>query len=317
MRLESWDSKRIKDLVKLWNQELGEEFPMRTALFEQNSFNDKNVLYEGSFIAVDSEDKVVGFIVAKKWQEQLDVGMKEDIGWIQVLLVDHKYRNQGVGERLLTQTEASLKSSGVNQILLGKDPWHYFPGIPEQKTNVMKWFEKRGYEACGNEHDLICNYDNTDETVLPSFEGVKFSLLDEKDKSDFLSFLHRCFPGRWEYEAIQYFEKGGTGREFVILKRNNEILGFSRINDAHSILIAQNTYWAPLFHEQLGGIGPLGIDPNERGKGYGIAIVEAAITYLRKRAIKRIVIDWTGLVAFYEKIGYEVWKSYRSFKKDL
>ena len=183
--------------------------------------------------------------------------------------------------------------------------------------DVAIWFESRGYEAFGEEYDLINHYGNDESKSLPTADNAAFSILDLKDKEDFLGFLNRCFPGRWEYEAMHYFQKGGTGREFVVLKKNDKIIGFSRINDSQSPFIAQNVYWAPLFDQELGGIGPLGIDANERKQGYGIAVVEAAIAYLRNRDIDKIVIDWTGLVDFYKKMGYDVWKGYHSYKKDL
>lgn len=317
MKFISWDVERLEDLVNLWNQELNTSFPMRKELFEQNSFKDENILYEGSLIAVDSDDCVIGFIVAKKWQEQLDVNMSAETGWIQVILVDHEHRNQGIGSKLLTYAEAALKKSGVSQILLGRDPWHYFPGIPNKSKDVARWFEVRGYESYGNEHDLFASYDHINVVSFPSIKNGRISILEKKDKEKFLAFLRRCFPGRWEYEAIHYFRMGGTGREFIVLKRNNEILGFARINDEKSPFIAQNVYWAPLLNEELGGIGPLGIDSNERKRGYGLAIVEAAVAHLRSRKINNIVIDWTGLVDFYNKLGYDIWKSYLSYKKNL
>ena len=73
------------------------------------------------------------------------------------------------------------------------------------------------------------------------------------------------------------------------------------------LFIAQNVYWAPLFEEELGGIGPLGIAPEERGKGYGLAIVQAGMYFLSQRGIKNIVIDWTNLVDFYGKLGISLW----------
>ena len=164
---------------------------------------------------------------------------------------------------------------------------------------------------------MLCKYEDEDTKVLPSLDNVEFSQLDLDDREYFLAFLHRCFPGRWEYEALHYFQRGGTGREFVLLEKENKIIGFSRINDASSPMIAQNVYWAPLFNGKLGGIGPLGVDSAERGNGYGIAIVEAAIAFLRSRDIKNIVIDWTGLVGFYRKLDYEVWKGYTSYRKVL
>ncbi|WP_243700544.1 GNAT family N-acetyltransferase [Caldanaerobacter subterraneus] len=152
---------------------------------------------------------------------------------------------------------------------------------------------------------------------LPYLENIKFSILNLEEKDDFLSFLKENFPGRWEYEAIHYFMKGGKGREFVIAKKNSDIVGFCRINDSHSPFIAQNVYWAPLFDKELGGIEPLGIAQKERGKGLGIAIVQAGIYFLYQRKIKDVVIDWTDLENFYRKLGWEAWKQYFVFKKVL
>ncbi len=315
MKLIAWHVERLDELVNLWNTELGSEFPMRKELFEQNSFHDENVCQEASRIAVDEQDRVIGFIVGKRWQEELSVPMKEKTGWIQVILVHHEYRDQGVGTALLRHAEEALHSAGMHEILLGKDPWHYFPGVPSQSKET--WFEERGYQAFGKEYDMLCRYGDEDTKVLPSLDNVEFSLLNLEDRELFLAFLHRCFPGRWEYEALHYFQRGGTGREFVVLKKENKIIGFSRINDASSPLIAQNVYWAPLFNRELGGIGPLGVDSTERGSGYGIAVVEAARAFLRSRNIKNIVIDWTGLVDFYRKLDYEVWKGYTSYRKLL
>lgn len=317
MKLIPWDRQWLPELVELWNKVLGDEFPMRASLFEQNSFNDENILRKGSQIVVDANQEVIGFIVVKKWREQLDVPMRKDLGWIQILLVDPQYRHQGIGRKLLKHAERMLKEEGCQEILIGKDPWHYFPGIPQQSEETVDWFERRGYRKFGQEHDLICHYHENTEAILPKLPNVSFSILQENQKEHFLTFLNKCFPGRWEYEAIHYFKKGGTGREFVILKKGTEIIGFSRINDEISPLIAQNVYWAPLFTEPLGGIGPLGINPNERGNGYGIAIVQAAIAFLKKRNIKHIVIDWTTLTTFYGQLGYQVWKSYESYKKRI
>ena len=262
MRLVTWSIERLPEIVSLWNRELREAFPMGKELFEQNSFKDENVCYDGSRIALDEEDNVVGFIVAKRWQETLDIEIGSKTGWIQVLLVDRKYRNQGIGSQLLQHAESTLRVHHIDQILLGRDPWHYFPGVPAQYKSTAAWFESKGYAAYGKDHDLIRTYEKNEASAIPSGENVTYSILDEKDKDHFLDFLRRCFPGRWEYEAIHYFKKGGTGREFVVLKKHDGIIGFCRINDARSPLIAQNVYWSPLFTEKLGGIGPLGVSNN-------------------------------------------------------
>lgn len=308
---------RLKELVNIWNDEIGGRFPMREELFKQNSFDDENLFIPGSFMAVNEKDEAVGFIISKRWQESLPVNMREDVGWIQVLLVHSNYRNQGIGSSLLAKSESALKGSGAKEILLGRDPWHYFPGIPAEYEKSSNWFAHRGYEYIGNDYDLIAEYEDAKTAGVPELDGIEITILSADEKEAFLQFMKRVFPGRWEYEAIHYFKKGGTGREFVILKKDREIIGFCRINDDQSPMIAQNVYWAPLFAETLGGIGPLGVDQKERGKGYGLAVVQAGVHYLRNRDINRIVIDWTGLVDFYGKLGYHIWKDYKKYRKVL
>lgn len=315
MKVIPWCVEKLEGILDLWNREIGTDFPLRKELLLQNSFEDQNVLIDASFIALDDQEKVVGFLIAKKWQEEFPMNQK--VGWIQALLVDSDFRGQGTGTNLLRKAEASLSENRIEKVQLGRDPWHYFPGVPDEYQEVKVWFEKRGYTYNWDEYDLYSDFSATPKSRIPVFENVTFSLLQADEQEKLINFLHRCFPGRWEYEAIQYFKKGGTGREFVVLKKANEIIGFCRINDSHAPFIAQNVYWSPLFNNELGGIGPLGIDPNERKNGYGLAIVEAGIAFLRERNIDHIVIDWTGLVDFYGKLGFNPWKKYAQYSKSL
>jgi GNAT superfamily N-acetyltransferase len=307
----------MKQLVELWNIEMGLHFPMREELFQQNSIEEQNVYIPGSFIAVDQDDQVAGFVIAKRWQENLDIQMNKDVGWIQVLMVGASFRSKGIGSALLKLAEKALRDSQCKKVFLGRDTWHYFPGVPTIYKEAGEWFERHGYHPEGIEADLIQHFNEDSRQLMPSLEKVEFSLIQQEEKQELLSFLNRCFPGRWEYEAIHYFNRGGTGREFVVLRKAGQIIGFCRMNDYESPFIAQNVYWSPLFKQPLGGIGPLGIDRNERKKGYGLAIVEAAISILRDRKINSIVIDWTGLVNFYGLLGFTVWKEYQQYSKDL
>ncbi|WP_186670871.1 GNAT family N-acetyltransferase [Sporosarcina sp. BP05] len=315
MKIIAWKRDRLKELVELWNKELAVDFPMREELFIQNSFDDVNISYGSSYIAVDDQDHVIGFVVAKRWQEEIDVKMDPKRGWIQVLLVDSAHRGKGIGTTLLERAEADLKGNGVEEMQLGGDPFHYFSGIPDHYTDAQKWAEKHGYNKRVDTYDLINHLDKKYD--LPVDHSVAFSILKKKEEADLISFLERCFPGRWVYETMKYFEMNGNGREFVIVKKKGQIIGFCRINDRHSPFIAQNVYWSPLFEQEVGGIGPLGIDANEQKQGYGLAIVQAAMVYLQQRSIETIIIDWTILVDFYKKLDFNPWKTYGVYLKDL
>lgn len=313
--LIEWDVKRVKELVELWNKELTDAFPMRESLFIQNSFEDPNLFQEGSAIAVNEAGDVVGFIVSKKWQGEAEYGFDSKTGWIQVLLVDRDHQNKGIGTKLLNHAEKNLTKSGVERILLGQDTFHYFPGIPSEDFKTGDWVKKKGYQAGDEIVDLDQRYLEAEPSTLPIRSDVSVSLLKIEEKEEFIRFLNHAFPGRWTYEAEMYFENSGTGREFVILKKAGSIIGFCRINDDTSPVIGPNVYWSPRYPGEHGGVGPLGIEASERKRGYGLFIVEAGIHYLRERAVDSILIDWTSLIDFYGKLGYEICIRYISYQK--
>ncbi|WP_099360819.1 GNAT family N-acetyltransferase [Fredinandcohnia onubensis] len=308
---EEWESQ----IVNLWNRELGSDFPMREELFKQNSTQDPHVLLSGSYLAVTEQNKLIGFVITKCIQDKKETLLNQDVGWIQVLLVDSAFREKGIGSVLVENAEKALQKQGCKTIYLGCDPAHYFPGVPLRFENTKKWFEKRGYQASGIVSDLNRTCTPDEQFGFRKPMDIEVSLAEDKD--ELLSFLHCCFPGRWEYEAKQYFNNGGTGREFVVFRKEKRIIGFCRINDSKSPIIGPNVYWAPLFEDEVGGVGPLGIDKNERKNGYGLAIVEAGISFLRERHIDNIIIDWTGLLDFYKKIDFKVWKQYQQYSKHI
>lgn len=313
------EAKWLVPMCELWNRELGGLFPMREALLRQNSFQDANVYYPGSWLAQDDDGTLLGFVIAKKWQElEREMQLGEGAGWIQALVVRSDRRGEGIGSRLLALAEGSLREAGVELVYMGRDPWHYFPGVPKALSSSRPWFERRGYEFLYEVYDLLASAEEGPPPVAPSFsEGAYIKGLEPGDQEEMLRFFRRCFPGRWCYEALCYWERGGSGREFIGLFAGREMIGFCRVNDEKSALIAQNTYWAPLFQEPLGGIGPLGVDSRYRGKGYGLALVEAGVSELKARGMRHLVIDWTELVDFYAKLGFQPWKGYDLMKKSL
>lgn len=43
---------RVEEILFLWNKEIGDNFPMRKELLRQNTFEDVNVLLEGSWVEI-------------------------------------------------------------------------------------------------------------------------------------------------------------------------------------------------------------------------------------------------------------------------
>ena len=53
-----------KDIYELWNETYGNIYPITEELFKRNS---SNLCYNSSFIALDENEKIVGFILTKIW----------------------------------------------------------------------------------------------------------------------------------------------------------------------------------------------------------------------------------------------------------
>lgn len=135
----------VDEILQLWNKEIGNKFPMRKQLLLQNTFENVNVFLEGSWIALEEKTgKVVGCIVSRVWKENLDcIKENKSIGHIHFLLIDSEYRKKGIRTQILLKTEDALKEKEIKTIILGQDPWHYFPGISLEFKETQEWFKKK------------------------------------------------------------------------------------------------------------------------------------------------------------------------------
>lgn len=318
MRYEPLTALHIGEIKRLWNEVWGHIFPMRERILEQNILEDPNFLRSGSWVARDeSSGQITGYVVSKMWKDNLGEVRSNGLGWIHMLLVSPDFRGRGIGGALLTTAEEALHERGVKEIQLGKDLHRrIFPGVPEPIDETGDWLERRGYKREPGLVDLYRHFQEEDVESLPKCEGITFRYLNEEEANVFNAFIQRCFP-QWLYQTLAYWQYGGTGREFVVCEKDGEIIGFCRMNDAKSPLLAQNIYWAPLFRGELGGIGPLGIDEQYRGLGYGLAIVQAAIHLLQSRGVRDMVIDTTPFIEFYGKLGFKAWRYYIPFRKQI
>lgn len=122
---------------------------MSRELFKQNSFLDLNTCSEAPRFIKDKQGHIIAYVIAKRWQEDLQVKVNKDYGYIQSLLVHRDFRNRGIGSKLLSHVEAIFKEMGISKVFIGSDLWHYFPGLPAEYPEVAGWFERRGYERAG------------------------------------------------------------------------------------------------------------------------------------------------------------------------
>lgn len=298
---------KLEDCLRLWNEEVGFIYPISANLFDQNviQYHEKKVY--GAY-----DDKIlVGFMVAKKFSNDL-LPSYQNQGFISLFYVAKHYRKQGIGSQLLAMAEKYLSDKDV--IHIGRDINNFFPGVPCDFDNLTDdWLVKRGYQSGKYTHDLLNQ--NCQKYMVKNTQ-YQFKVCTLNEKASLITFMKNEFNGRWYYEVVNYFAHGGDGSEYVVALDHNQVIAFSRINDRKSKEKSYNINWYQCF-SNLGGIGPLGVAKAYRGQNLGYDIVAYAINTLKLRGINEMIIDWTGILDFYQQFYFSVWKSYKYMSKML
>lgn len=315
MQFEPLSTRSIAELTDLWNAALGTRFPMRMQLLERNLFGDLNYLPEASFAAV-VDGRLVGMVGAKLNREFIGAIAPRQ-GYINSLIVHPDYQRQGIGTALLNRAVAQLRQLQPTKIHVGRDTFHFFPGVPTDCPEAEAFFQHhRAIVGDGLQTDLLGDLSSFDlpAGAVKALEqpGVEVRPLKPEEVAGMADFFRRSFPGRWQFEFAKYIYDGGDPGDLIAVVVDGTVEGFCHIYTPESRWIGPGVYWAPLYPEhRFGGAGPLGVSKEVRGRGLGLAVVAVGIDELKRRGITRAAIDWTDLIEFYGLLGFKPWKQYR------
>ena len=328
MVIDNFSNQYLDKCLNIWNEDVGFIFPITLPMFKEKSIECKYFKKECSFVLLN-DNEVVGFIIGKVFDNNPNIPKYQNVGWISLLFVKRKYRKQGYGKTLLTKSEEAMKKLGVKSISVGSDIHNFFPGIPNDFDNTSDLFFKScGYEMGYYTHDLIKElskvdlekYDNYNHNEYIDESGnlkkVELSYAKKEDKEDVLAFLQRTFFGRWYDEAIEYYTNGEVIKEYLLARVDDKIVGFFRVNYGLIKETSYNINWRNRF-DSLVGFGPLGVDSLYRHHGIAKMLLYRGITDSVKSGYHYAMIDWTGLVTYYQKLGFETWKCYKYAKKTI
>lgn len=318
------------ELLELWNRNIGRSFPLDERLYRQQLGLERDEMV--LFAARDGETGALqGAALAKRSGRAGANGLVPALGNLSFILVDREERRRGLGSSLLAAAEAWLRERGASRLSLGQDRYHFFPGCPlggegseaEAFAALASFLEARGFELGGEEKDLSADLSTLDIARLaasaPIAPGYSFGFYEPRLAPSLRAFLGRNFPGRWLEDSFEALEAGMRGIDLALLTEDGsgEVVGFSRIYDGESPILGPGVYWRALMGKAPGGLGPIGVDAGKRGLGLGLALLRCCVEELARRGVHTMVIDWTTLDAFYGKMGFGVWKRYRTASKEL
>ncbi len=240
-------------------------------------------------------------------------------GWIDAIAVSSIAQRRGIGSALLAWAEEWLSMQGCTHFRLGGSLHPFAPGYPVELANAA-FFLKRGYAARAGEPqvcDLARDLSDWKPTLRTTrSDSITIRPAQRGDELAIRQFFKREFPDRWRFEFEEFVRERGRWSDYIVLFTERGVDGFARLTFENSERPIERFYPQRL-PRPWGQLGPLGVSKDARGKGYGGALLDAALGYLRDRGVRGCVIDWTGLVDLYGKFGFKPYRWYAMMLKAI
>ncbi len=296
--------------TEIWNAACGASLHITPRFFEYNTRPTPGVAQAGRVAMRGGE--VVGVVLASAPQEQAGT-----LGWFDVIAVAPSAQRQGIGAGLLDWACGWLRERGCKTARLGSSLRPFAPGSPAELNNAA-YFIQQGFTHNGDEWDLAADLA---EQHYPAPTNATFICRPAQtgDVPAMHEFFARAFPGRWQWEFSEFLREEGHSSDYMLLftkDRPDQVEGFCRMTLAESERPLDRFYLNGL-PKPWGQVGSVGVSAEMRGRGYGYAVVAAALAHLKAQGIRGCVIDWTDLLDFYARFGFKPFRQYAMLSKQL
>jgi GNAT superfamily N-acetyltransferase len=314
------DPAQIAATTALWNAACGPDLAITGRAMTYNTAAIPGGVQAG-MIAIEAGGPA-GFVLASALPHDPSVSPPE-AGWVDAIAVYPDFQRRGIGTALLGWAEGWLADQGCRKARLGGNIHPFAAGLPVQLGSEA-FFARHGFAATsGREHSWDVAHDLADYTTPPSAlkaTGRQFKpsarAARPGEEDALLAFLRREFPGRWRFEAECHLREGGRISDYVLLFSDRGVDGFCQLTyeDSRRPLDRFFPYNLPKPWGQLGSVG---VSWDRHGQGYGAVMMDAALHHMRNQGIRGCVIDWTGIVDFYAKFGFKLYRQYWMAGKTL
>lgn len=312
MKIETFKSWMIPQIIELWNEELpqdritADDF-VRWHLADMNFSSDL-------FLCAIEDKKVVGFLFGiKRKIAYYSRGTEPDKCWIKVMAVDKSNQRMGVGTALLKIFEERMQAESVKKIILGAySPSYIFCGIDKENYPKAKhFFEKHAYnqteEAFGMERSL----DNF--TYLPSAklqkeklvqDGFQFIPYSAEYAMPLLMMIGDNFSDGWLSYVIEAIQNGTAEDTLILAVHGENVAGY-------------------VSRASIGGdperYGPFGVDENYRDHKVGSVLINEMFENMCRAGVHHMYFKSTEENGrrFYERQGVEVTRTFGKYEKSL
>lgn len=297
-------------LAAFWNNCSPEKYRIDGEQLRLNTV-DSPVFDWGASCIELADGEILGFVSVKKSASSLYFGPDQDVAHLSCLA----YCESQYGVDMMADVKRLLTNRGCSKLQFGQDSRHFFPGCPTDYPSLLSFLTVEGFTEGGECVDLersLVGFENS----YPAPEGDELRAVEVKDIPSLSEFFDREFPHRWKYDTMTKVGIEGPSCVFGLF-HGDRIDGFALVQDFTNKAPIGGAVWHVSMGPKWGALGAIGVAKDLRGKGSGIALLGSALEYLRDRGVDQCVIDWTGLVDFYGKMGFLPTRRYKSMSLAL
>lgn len=225
-----------------------------------------------------------------------------------------------MNRKLLIETVRDrMGGSSYRSLTFGQDARHFFPGCPQDLSELRDVLKGIGLIKVGECYDLERDFAgqcSIDFSRRVSADDPQFVIrvCRADDLQELRVFFDDEFPNRWKFDVFDKIVVDGP--QCVLGQFSGKtVTGFALLQDSSHLLRIGGAVCPPC--DRWATIGPIGIARSLRGLGLGSKLLLEAIETLKKKAVEKCVIDWTTLVSFYDRFGFQVSRLYDQMRIDL
>lgn len=307
MNISNYDYKKDGDKVfTLYKKTVGQKWPLGEEDFHKLI---NNHYKEGACLVYEVNNTITGFVVMQ---------VRDNLSAAIVLYI---FNEQSQNPELLQKAMEYLRERKVKKVQLGGGGYEYFwPGIPSDLPEIVNFFKDQGWNFTDTSVDLTQNLsaykipEGLEERIKT--QGISFQIADDSQIEDILAFENEYFPD-WARYYENKINVGETKDILLAMNLQNNIVGTVILSDKNSNSKGNFWMWRKMLGTDTGAFGAIGVKPDMRSKGIGLALAAKATKILEERGVKTCYIGWTWLIEWYGKLGFKGWREYQMSWKEL
>jgi ribosomal protein S18 acetylase RimI-like enzyme len=227
-------------------------------------------------------------------------------GQVTAILVDPAHRRRGIGSALLAEARRTLAGRGATTLSAGSGAGAYFwPGVPDTRPEGWAFFRARGFVETATSCDLLGDvraYRTPDWVRARVEPEVRFELAGPGDAGEIVELQQRNFP----YWIAIYERQVALPKTILVARLGGRIVGTCTVEGPAE----RDFLWQGLVDGPVGEFGAVGVDPQARGAGIGLAMVARACELLSERGAETCYCAYTYVPDWYGKLGFTHWRTY-------